>query len=202
MDLALWTTAGLLLGSLPFSFWTARLARGVDLRGLHDGNPGASNVFKECGYAWGFLALALDWAKGFLPVILAQIIGGLTGWALATVSMAPVLGHAYSPFLNFRGGKALATSFGIWTALTLVPGPFVLGLLLTIFVMVQANPGWSVVFSMLAFLLYLTIQGLTGPLLVVWLADFALLSWKYRVVLRERVAFRWALAGRDRGVDG
>ena len=65
-------------------------------------------------------------AKGALPVALAYYVFGVSGWGLMPVMLAPILGHAYSPFLRFKGGKAIAVTFGVWTALTVPFGPFVM----------------------------------------------------------------------------
>lgn len=196
MAILFWTGFGFVWGALPFSYWIARSVGNVDIRETYDGNPGAANVFRALGWRWGALALVLDWLKGFGPVFLALYLGNVSGWGIVPVALAPVFGHAWSPFLRLRGGKALATSFGIWTSLTLLPGPFVLGGLLTIFLLVQANHGWTVVFAMLAFLFFLLIWDPSAPLLSVWAANFLVLSWKYRHELRLGIDFRWVPASR------
>lgn len=120
---------GYLAGSLMFSSWLARL-RGRDLRLTGDGNPGAVNAFKAAGPFVGAAALLLDFLKGALPVAAACWLLHLRGWALAPVVVAPVLGHAFPPWLSFRGGKALAVTFGVWSGVTLWEAPCLLGGLL------------------------------------------------------------------------
>jgi glycerol-3-phosphate acyltransferase PlsY len=107
MNTLIWTLIAFIAGSLPFSVWVGRLALRTDIRRYGDHNPGATNVGRAGGWQWGALALLLDMLKGALPVGLAWYWGGLAGWALLPVALAPVLGHGYSPFLGFRGGKAL-----------------------------------------------------------------------------------------------
>jgi acyl-phosphate glycerol 3-phosphate acyltransferase len=100
----------------------------VDIRQFGDGNPGGTNVWKAGGPRWGITAILLDGLKGLIPVSLALYQGEVSGWWVFPVSLAPIMGHVFSPFLNFRGGKALATTFGVWTALTLYQVPIVFGI--------------------------------------------------------------------------
>ncbi|MDR3640735.1 MAG: glycerol-3-phosphate 1-O-acyltransferase PlsY [Humidesulfovibrio sp.] len=103
------------LGMVPFGLYVARLVKGIDPRKAGSKNVGATNVARLCGAPWGVLTLVLDLFKGFVPVLLAPAD---TGWlALSLIGAAAILGHAYSPLLNFRGGKAVATTVGVFLAL-------------------------------------------------------------------------------------
>ncbi len=130
MFLILYTATSFLLGAMPFSVWMGRLILRTDVRNYGDGNPGAINAWRAGGYKSGLPAILLDYLKGAVPVSLASLRFGFTGWQLAVVALSPVLGHAFSPFLRFRGGKAVAVTFGIWTGLTLWEGPTILGIFL------------------------------------------------------------------------
>lgn len=114
-----------LVGSVPFSLIVGRLFR-KDIRQFGEGNPGAANAFRAGGLRTGIPALILDSFKGVIPV--AILVEGVSYWQVPVIAIAPVLGHAFSPFLRFRGGKAIATSFGIWTALTVWWAPTAMGL--------------------------------------------------------------------------
>jgi glycerol-3-phosphate acyltransferase PlsY len=104
------------LGMVPFGLYVARFVKGIDPRDAGSRNVGATNVARRCGTPWGVLTLALDLLKGFIPCALA--VGAETGWlALSLIGLAAILGHAYSPMLNFRGGKAVATTVGVFLAL-------------------------------------------------------------------------------------
>lgn len=72
--------------------------------------------------------------------------------------LAPLLGHAFSPFLRFRGGKVVTVTFAIWTGLTLGEGPILLGILLGLFLLIQSADAWSVVLTMLGFLAHLLLR--------------------------------------------
>lgn len=186
----LWTGIGFFWGAMPFSFWLGHLLRQADVRDYGDGNPGATNAWKAGGWRVGIPALILDYLKGAIPVGLAHFVFGISGWGLVPVALAPALGHAYSPFLGFRGGKALAVTFGLWTGLMLGEGPIILGLFLVLFFVIQTNDGWAVILGMLAFWVYLILQHLDSLIMVIWVGNAILLSWKYRADLRQRPLLR------------
>ena len=110
------------LGSLPFGHWLA-LVRGIDLRNQGSGNTGATNVGRVLGKKWGIFVFVLDLGKGWIAVALAKSVGNLPETWSVTVGVFAVLGHVFSPWLGFRGGKGVATSAGIliglapWVAL-------------------------------------------------------------------------------------
>lgn len=99
------------LGALPFGFWAGRL-RGLDIREYGSGNIGATNVLRVLGPAWGYPVLLLDALKGFVPVALAQA-AHIPGEWIVGVGICAILGHVYSPLVNFRGGKGVATALGV-----------------------------------------------------------------------------------------
>jgi len=184
-----------LSGSIPFSVWIGRLLLGVDVRQFGDGNPGAANTFRA-GNRWaGILVLMLDISKAAAPVGLAYFNLGLRGVEMFLVAMAPILGHVFSPFLRFRGGKALAAALGVWIGLTLWKAtlPAVVGALIGIALFTPA--GWSVMFALGSILLVL-LAWLPDPLLLaVWLGETLVLCWTHRQDLRQGIQLRqWAVS--------
>lgn len=100
-----------LLGSLPFGLLVAR-AKGVDIRKVGSGNIGATNVLRSVGKPWGILVFVLDFLKGLAPVLLAQSFGeGYPGGLYC--GFAAIAGHNWPVWLNFKGGKGVATSAGV-----------------------------------------------------------------------------------------
>jgi acyl phosphate:glycerol-3-phosphate acyltransferase len=103
-----------LLGSIPFGLLIVKLGGGGDVRETGSGNIGAANVTRVAGLVPGILTLLLDAGKGYLAVWLARrISGGSIRWITAAV-VAVVLGHMFSVWLRFRGGKGVATAFGAY----------------------------------------------------------------------------------------
>lgn len=139
-------------GSLPFALWLGYIFAKTDIRTLGDKNSGAANVFRTKHLYLGILALVLDFSKGLVPVILLtkQLDFGSIAWI--AVVIAPVFGHAFSPFLRSRGGKAVTVTFGIWTALTLWIVPLFLGAVLAIIYLFfeVSTDGWKVMLGLIA----------------------------------------------------
>lgn len=107
-----------LAGSIPFGLILGKLLRGIDLRDHGSGNIGATNAGRILGYRWGLVCLVLDALKGFLPVALLPQCFFATGdpsigHATVLAGIATIVGHMFSCFLNFRGGKGVATSLGV-----------------------------------------------------------------------------------------
>jgi glycerol-3-phosphate acyltransferase PlsY len=105
------------LGACPFSVWIGRRLLGKEIRAYGDGNPGAANVFRAGGRMAGVLAIILDIAKGIPFVILAHSFFELPDPLVLAVGLCAILGHAFSPFLRLRGGKAIAVTLGVFIAL-------------------------------------------------------------------------------------
>lgn len=109
------------LGALPFGKLIARIAAGLDITRHGSGNIGATNVARTIGVKWGLLTLVLDALKGFLPVFLFSYLfsGAPLGPSLG--GLCALLGHQFSPFLKFRGGKGVAAALGMYLAVAPVP---------------------------------------------------------------------------------
>lgn len=201
MSPAAWFGVGYLVGGLPFSVWLPRIVSGADVRAVGDGNPGAANAWQAAGPAVGLAALALDFLKGVAPTIAARMVFGFNGLALAAVALAPILGHAFSPWLGFRGGKAIAVTFGVWTGLTLATGPLVLGLSMTVLVLLLSAEAWAVVLSLATLIAYLFLAGADTALLLAAGGNLALLAWTHRQGLRQAPRLRPSVT-RWRRMDG
>ena len=102
---------------------------------------------------------------------IGELRRGITDWSLAVIAIAPIAGHAFSPFLRFKGGKAIAVSLGIWCGLTLYQVPLVLGLILGIYIALFTNNGWSTVLGFASLIVYLLIIAAPAWMLGVWLGN-------------------------------
>jgi glycerol-3-phosphate acyltransferase PlsY len=131
----LWPLLFYLAGSAPTGYLLGKL-RGLDIRSHGSGNIGATNVWRVMGRNWGVAAFAADFLKGFLPLYLLRTIcfpeGGSWSVALLLVicGLAAIIGHNYTPWLGFKGGKGIATSAGVLAALM----PPVLGVALSLWI--------------------------------------------------------------------
>jgi acyl phosphate:glycerol-3-phosphate acyltransferase len=186
----LWIAFAFFCGSLPFSVWLGQIALRKDIRQFGDANPGAANVFRAGSKGWGAIAILLDILKGAVPVGLANYGAHITDWSLALIAIAPIAGHAFSPFLRFKGGKAIAVSLGIWCGLTLYQVPLVLGLMLGIYIVSLTNNGWSTVLGFASLIAYLLIIAAPAWMLSVWLGNLIIVVWKHRADLRQPTTLR------------
>ena len=106
------------IGALPTGLILVRVLRGEDIRKHGSGNIGAVNVLRVAGPAVAAAVLLVDVLKGLVPVLLALRVG-LAPWAVVAAGLAAIAGHNWSIFLGFRGGKGIATSFGVLAGLSL-----------------------------------------------------------------------------------
>ncbi len=114
-----------LIGSIPTGYIIVKAAKGEDIRTIGSGSTGATNVKRVMGKAWFFITLLLDAAKGALPVVLAKVFAtAFVGIGLLPVvaAIAVILGHSKSIFLNFSGGKSVASGVGTIIALNWMVG--------------------------------------------------------------------------------
>jgi glycerol-3-phosphate acyltransferase PlsY len=135
-----------LLGSIPTGFLVAK-ARGVDIRTVGSGNIGATNVFRILGKPAGVFVLLADAAKGWLAVFLvAKLVAGWffpeagplsLEWFAICAGIAAILGHNYTCWLHFKGGKGIATSAGVLVALVLGPLLIILGIWIVVFALTR-----------------------------------------------------------------
>ncbi len=136
MSLLLAAVVGYLLGALPFGLIIGRLTRGIDLREYGSHRTGATNALRTLGAPAAAAVFLLDVGKGVAAVLIARLLFGedpLVEWAAAVAGFAAIVGHNWSVFIRFTGGRGVATSAGAlgamspWTILALVP--IVIGLI-------------------------------------------------------------------------
>lgn len=133
--IVLYIAASYLIGAVPFGYLAGK-CRGLDLRRQGSCNIGATNAWRVLGWKWGLSVFILDFLKGFVPVFgalnwLPLLTGDTVGWdfdaAVVLVCFAVVLGHTYTCFLGFKGGKGVATTAGVLFALNPVVACVALG---------------------------------------------------------------------------
>jgi len=189
---------GFLLGSLPFSVWLVHLVTHVNVRRFGDGNPGAINAWKAGGWPVGVTVLLLDVIKGGVPVTIARFVFTIEDWFLVPVALSPIVGHAFSPWLRFRGGKGIAATFGVWSALTFWVVPTTLGLLMATIMALQTVPAWTAIIATVATLIIMLIVRLETCLIVALALNLVLLAWTHRKELLSAPRLRDFSRGKRR----
>lgn len=116
-----------LIGSIPFALIIGKTFFDIDIRNHGSGNIGTTNTFRILGKKAGIIVLILDFLKGMIPVYIAMLVN--TELPLILVGLCAALGHVYSIFLKFKGGKAVATGAGVILAVQ----PVIFLILLTAF---------------------------------------------------------------------
>jgi acyl phosphate:glycerol-3-phosphate acyltransferase len=178
--------AAYLVGALPTSFIVARATRGIDLRQHGSGNLGATNAFRVLGWKAAMPIFIIDIAKGWFPVwAFPQWDGRPAVWALV-YGVAAIVGHVFSVFVAFRGGKGVATGAGVFLALA--PAAVLVGLL--VWSVLVFGTGYvslaSVTAAALLPVLVLLFRGVDAVLwLAVALAAFVI--WAHRANVRRLV---------------
>ncbi|MGH7662021.1 MAG: glycerol-3-phosphate 1-O-acyltransferase PlsY [Vulcanimicrobiaceae bacterium] len=174
------------VGSLPFGAIVSRLFFRKDISQEGSGNIGAANVLRTLGRPAGILVLLLDAAKGFGPTYFAQDVGGL-GLALAA-GFAAIVGHCYSPWLRWKGGKGVATELGVLFALAWPAGVVFVGVWSVIVIACGYASVGSLVASFSSIPTLLLFDGGWAALYAIVVV--ALITWRHRENLRRLRAGR------------
>lgn len=175
-----------LLGAIPWGYLLARSTRDIDLRQVGSGGTGATNVQRAVGTRASIVVSVLDFLKGFLPVLLAKRLG-LDPWWVGGVAVAAVVGHCWSPFIGFKGGKGVATGAGAAVALfpaTLVAVPVLAVVVATTRYMSLGSLAASGLTAMLALAAAAT-DRLNWPAAWAIVAMFAIIAWRHESNMRR-----------------
>lgn len=113
MKIIIYTLFSFLMGSIPFSYIITKYFFYKDITKIWDKNPGATNAFRAAGTKAGIPSLIFDISKGYVVAYISQNILFLKSFSLYLVLFMVILGHAYSVFLHFKGGKSIATTIGV-----------------------------------------------------------------------------------------
>jgi glycerol-3-phosphate acyltransferase PlsY len=124
-----------LMGSIPFGLLVGKIVKGIDIREHGSGNIGTANVSRVIGKRWGAVVFILDSIKGLLPTLFSKIRYPQDSTLMLITGIAAILGHTYSLFLNFKGGKGVATAFGVMLVLLPIPTLITLGIFTIVFIM-------------------------------------------------------------------
>ena len=193
-DTLIWTFIGFISGSVPWSLICVRTLSGQDVRRIGDGNPGATNAWISSGWMVGSISMLLDVFKAAVPVwIFTNQFSGTSYpehfLSVTVVAISPIIGHAYSPLLRFRGGKALAPSWGSWIALTSGMAFPVAVLILGVMHLMQKNHAITVTTCLIGFIVIFSIID-THALIIFGILNLLLVIFKHRSEYQHGIAFR------------
>ncbi len=188
MRIALWLLAAYALGATPTAYLAGRLARGIDLREHGSKNLGATNVYRVLGWGWAIPVALVDIAKGAVPVAMFGPLAQGGPWVTVTLGIAAVLGHMFSPYVGFKGGKGVATAAGMFLALA----PLAMAIALPVWGLCLWATGYVSLSSILAavafpLLVHFTLPG-TTPTLWASVALAALIFYSHRANIGRLLA--------------
>lgn len=196
MTILIYSTIAFLCGSIPFSILLTKLFSGKDVRMVGDNNPGAINAWKTGGSLIGIVVMFMEFLKAILPIAIAIHFLNFTSFSLIFISAMPILGHRFSPFLKFRGGKALAVTAAMWLALFQIEAAIVIFGLLAIFFVIQKNDAWTVTLVHFGFLIYGILTNLfndyisNSEFIALWIFATIMMIFNHNKELRKPLNFR------------
>ena len=173
---------GYLFGSFPSGYLAGRIAKGIDIRSLGSGSTGATNVLRHIGKRAAIIVFLLDVFKGVLSILLAKYLLLNDSWQVA-IGLSTLIGHIWPVWLNWKGGKAVATGLGIFLGLSWQVGLATLGvfiIMITLFRIVSlASVSASLALPLIMFLSFSS-SNISLPFLIVSLLAMILVIWRHR----------------------
>ena len=180
---------GYLSGSLPFSVWVTRFAKGVDVRDAGSGHATTTNTIRQAGFGWGAMVAILDLAKGLLPTLLAVRYSG-EPWVIVLTAAMGVVGHCWPVFGQFRGGMGLAPFAGAMFVVNWVAVIVGLSLLLTLLFTLRHGARASVLTGILIAPLFWLLN-LRGLELWIALACGIIISFRFLIDWNRKYRELW-----------
>ena len=174
---------GYFFGSFPSGYLAGKIVKGIDIRSLGSGSTGATNVLRHIGKRAAITVFLIDVLKGVLPILLARNFFELDdSWQVA-VGLSTLIGHIWPVWLNWRGGKAVATGLGIFLGLSWQVGLATLGvfiLMIALFRIVSlASVSASLALPLIMFLSFNN-SSISLPFIAISLTAMTLVIWRHR----------------------
>ena len=173
---------GYLFGSFPSGYLAGRIAKGIDIRSLGSGSTGATNVLRQIGKRAAITVFLLDVFKGVLSILLAKYFLLNDSWQVA-IGLSTLIGHIWPIWLNWKGGKAVATGLGVFLGISWQVGIATLGifiLMITLFRIVSlASLSAALALPLIMFLSFKE-STISIPFLIVSLLAMTLVVWRHR----------------------
>lgn len=175
------------LGSIPFGYIFAKLCRGIDIREHGSKNIGATNVWRVCGKLLGICVFLLDAIKGFLPTFISSHYFGTSPAIIGGIGA--ILGHSFTPWLKFKGGKGVSTGLGVFIGLT----PLGALIAFLVWVLLLFTLRWVSVASMGAaavLVVFILVKYGVSPIFFIVIVAFVLIIYLHRSNIRRLIQGR------------
>ena len=173
---------GYLFGSFPSGYLAGRIIKGIDIRSLGSGSTGATNVLRHIGKRAAITVFLIDVFKGVLSILLAKYFLLNDSWQVA-IGLSTLIGHIWPVWLNWKGGKAVATGLGIFLGLSWQVGISTLGvfiIMIALFRIVSlASVSAALSLPLIMFLSFKT-SSISLPFLLISLLAMTLVIWRHR----------------------
>ena len=173
---------GYLFGSFPSGYLAGRIAKGIDIRSLGSGSTGATNVLRHIGKRAAIIVFLLDVFKGVLSILLAKYLLLNDSWQVA-IGLSTLIGHIWPVWLNWKGGKAVATGLGIFLGLSWQVGLSTLGIFIIMIILFRivslASVSAALALPLIMFLSFSS-SNISLPFLIVSLLAMILVIWRHR----------------------
>ncbi len=173
---------GYLFGSFPSGYLAGRIAKGIDIRSLGSGSTGATNVLRQIGKRAAITVFLLDVFKGVLSILIAKYFLLNDSWQVA-IGLSTLIGHIWPVWLNWKGGKAVATGLGIFLGLSWQVGLSTLGIFIIMIIFFRivslASISAATALPLIMFLSFKT-SNISLPFLVISLLAMSLVIWRHR----------------------
>lgn len=182
-----WILFGYLLGSCPIGYLVVKFLTGKDIRDFGSGNIGATNVSRVLGKKWAVVTAVADMLKGGIAVLIAMAAGVTSTAILAIIGFASVIGHDFPVWLGFKGGKGVATTFGVIGCFDFFnPWPAIIGGIAWFFI--RETTRYVSVASMIALtvsLLFMPVFAVPIPYYFATILLVQLTIWRHRENIRR-----------------
>ena len=182
----LFLAIGYLLGAIPCGYLAGRWLKGIDLRDCGSGSTGATNVLRNVGKGPALLVFLLDVCKGALAVLLAKSVG-LNDWVQVLAGLAALAGHIWPVWLGWKGGKAVATGFGMFLGLAWPVGLACFGLFMAA-ISLSRIVSLSSVVAAISLPVLMVLSGESSAYVVVSLVASLMVLWRHRSNIERLIA--------------
>ena len=177
---------GYLLGATPSGYLAGRWLKGIDLRDCGSGSTGATNVLRNVGKGPALVVFLLDVGKGALAVLLAKSVG-LNDWVQVLAGLAALAGHIWPVWLGWKGGKAVATGFGMFLGLAWPVGLACFGLFMAA-ISLSRIVSLSSVVAAISLPVLMVLSGESSAYVVVSLVASLMVLWRHRSNIERLLA--------------